>query len=149
MEKENLENTVHHSSHHKYKRSLKHKINRWFKNNWKWIFIVVILLFFLIGSIIDSKRKDVNYQQIMENKIETDNNYDAILTIIDGEGEKTFTEKWGKLIDSGYPICSNLVVDYIGKNGYMDWDTIESLNNVGIEFVFHTSSHSNYKKGDL
>lgn len=144
MEKDSVENKAHHSSHHKHSKGLKHKIKKWLKNNWKWIFIIVILLFFLIGNMIDSKRKDVNYQQIIENTTEINNNYDAILTVVDGEGEATFTKKWGKLIENGYPICSNLVTNYIGKKGYMDWDTIESLNNVGIEFIFHTSAHTNY-----
>lgn len=135
------EKKVHRHHHHEHL-SKKQKIKRWFKNNWKIIFIALILLMFLIGIIFDKKRKNV-YDQNVE-VVPIQKNYDAIITVVDGEGESTFTEVWGELIKEGYPICSDLVTDYVGTEGHMDWDTIEALNDVGVEFLFHSSAHSFY-----
>ena len=135
-------NSHHHHHHHHEHLSKKQKIKRWFKNNWKIIFVALIFLLFLIGILVDKKHKNVVDQNV--EVIPIQKNYDAIITIVDGEGESTFTEVWGELIKEGYPICSDLVTDNIGKDGYMDWDTIEALNDVGVEFLFHSSKHQNY-----
>ena len=129
----------HHHHHHKHKESFGH----WLKHNWKWLIVLLLLLIFFIAFIIDRNKKDIdiNNEEII---VETNNNYDAIITIIDGEGESTFTDTWGELIKEGYPICSTLVTDYVGKDGFMNWDTIKALQNVGVEFTFHSSAHRSY-----
>lgn len=104
----------------------------------------VLILFVLVGISIfadkNAKGKGTSGEIIMpvtEQEDKNIKNYDGIITIVDGEGENSFTGKWGSLIEDGYPVCSNLVTTYIGKDGYMDWNVIENLNNVGVEFVFH------------
>lgn len=129
-------------SHHHHHRTKKEKIKQWLKDNWKWLFILLVVLIFILAFIVDRNKKEID--NVKEDVVEVNSNYDAIITVIDGEGESTFTEVWGSLIEEGYPICSDLVTDYVGKDGYMDWDTIKALSNVGVEFVFHSSAHSSY-----
>lgn len=141
--KENL-----HHSHHRH--GTKYKIKKWLKNNGKIVFVLILLLLFLLAILIDrNSNKNISNEEDVERVSSVTNNYDGIITIIDGEGELTFTDIWGDLIQEGYPVCSNLVSDYVGKEGYMDWNTIKSLNNVGIEFVFHTSDHKNYNEMEI
>lgn len=125
-----------------HKRSIKHRIKSFIKNNKALIVIIAILLLFCFAYIFDNKsNKEIETVTIEEDAI---NNYDGIITIIDGETESSFTSVWGDLIADGYPICSSLVIDNIGKNGYMNWETIEALNDVEVEFVFHSCDHIPY-----
>lgn len=128
------------NKHHNHHRS---KWKKWYDNNKK--HVIVLLVLFIIASLaffydkksnkVDYNIENQNYNYLANNKKDK---YDAIITILDGEGESSFTEIWGELINEGYPICSNLVPNNIGKEGFMDWETIEALNNIGIEFNFHT-----------
>lgn len=127
-----------HIHHHTHKRSIK----SWIRHNRKWLLIVLILLIFTFAFIIDRNKKDVGIEEDII--VDTKNNCDAIITIIDGEGESTFTDTWGEIIQEGYLICSTLVTDYVGKDGFMDWSTIKALQNVGVEFTFHSSAHRSY-----
>ena len=139
-------------NHRKHKKTIKVI----FKDNWKFLSIIFVIVIFLIGNKIDSINKNISSDYLVDlNKPEyqkkEDNNvnYNAIITIIDGEGESTFTKVWGDLINEGYPICSNLVNNCVGQDGFMSWETIEALNNVGIEFIFHTTSHQDYNSYSL
>lgn len=125
--------------HHHHNKGLKH----WIKKNWKLVLLILVLLIFAIAFIIDNRKRNIP-NNTEEEIIDVNVNYDGIITIVDGEGESTFTEVWGELIKEGYPICSDLVTDNIGKTGFMDWNTIKALNNVGVEFVFHSSAHPDY-----
>ena len=128
-------------SHHKHRS----KFKKWLDNNRKLIVIPIILFIFLLAFIVDRINKtNATIDDTPEIIVDEDKNYEAIITVVDGEGESTFTEVWGELIKEGYPICSDLVTDFVGKDGYMDWETIEALNDVGVEFVFHSSSHMTY-----
>lgn len=106
-----MDNNTH---HHHHKKNFKH----WIKHNWKLLLIVLVLFIFLLAFIIDKNKNNIDI--INEDVVIENNNYDAIITVVDGEGELTFTEVWGEIIKEGYPICSDLVIDYIGRDGFMD-----------------------------
>lgn len=123
----------------------KNKWRKWTNNYIKFVIVLVVLLFvFILAFICDEKSVKIDYSeenQDISSTINNENYYDAIITILDGEGEDSFTKTWGDLLKEGYPVCSNLVISNVGKSGYMNWETIEALNNIGVEFVFHTCSY--------
>lgn len=115
------------------------------------ILLCTFLLFcYLFFNIEENENNSENENYVGEyiepqvNNNSNDSKYDGIITIIDGEGENTFSETWGPLIKDGYTICSNLVSNNVGKDGYYDWDTIKSLNEIGVEFVLHPHNYGNY-----
>ena len=95
-----------------------------------------------MAFLFDSKSKNIVETVNVEESTTT--NYDGIITIIDGETESNFTNTWGNLIADGYPICSSLVIDNVGKDGHMNWQTVEALNDIGVEFIFHSCDHVSY-----
>lgn len=125
----------------------KHKHHK--KSKYRLVIILSIVFIFILAFVIDNaiNNKKKKETENINNVINVENdNYDAIVTIIDGEGESTFTDVWGELIADGYPVCSNLVVDRVGNKGYMSWETIKALQDVGIEFIFHSSAHNEYNR---
>lgn len=132
------------SKHHHSHRTRKEKIKDYIKKYGKYFVLILLFLLAITSVFLDSKKG--NYTDVEENniKVQEENNYDGLITIVDGEGYDTFSSVWGQLIKDGYPICSNLIVNYVGKEGYMDWDTIEALNDLGVDFIFHSTNHKAY-----
>lgn len=134
----------HHKHHHSNHSNKREKFSLFFNKYGKWGILIIFAIVILSAIFLDRKNDTQYVEQVDETAEQQSSNYDGIITIIDGEGEETFTETWGELISEGYPICSDIVVDNVGKNGYMNWETIKALNDVGVEFLFHSSNHVSY-----
>ena len=65
-----------------------------------------------------------------------------MLTFIDDDGFAESARIWEEITDElNIPATMALITDKVGDVGMIDWDTVDRLNNKGIEFISHTHTH--------
>lgn len=75
----------------------------------------------------------------------------AFITIIDDDGKSEFYDVYKSIIEAGYKItCAIDPVNWTGvATGFMDWDQVHELKDLGCEFVVHGAYPWLFPKQDI